>query len=108
MGKQDYELSLETFAQGVVIRAEGKFDRAAGEAVEQLLAGREGIAVLNMSGVTYISSTGIAFLVKLSTSRKVQIAAPAEGVLATLSLAGIERLLSIHEDEAAARQGGSS
>ena len=108
MGKHDYELTLEAFAEGVVIRAEGKFDRAAGEAVERLLTGREGIAVLNMSAVTYISSTGIAFLVKLSTSLKVQIAAPAAGVLATLSLAGIERLLSIHDDEAAARLGGSA
>jgi anti-anti-sigma factor len=101
-----YELTHETDPEGVLIlRASGKFDRLAGTAVQERMLAHEGVCVLNLKGIEYISSTGVAFLAKLSASSGLRIANPAECVQNILSLAGVERIMSIFPDEAAARQG---
>ena len=99
---QSYELTHEVLGAALVVRARGKFDRAAGEAVESLLGGHSGPRVLNLAVVEYLSSTGIAYLAKLTSSLELRIAAPADCVRQTVSLAGIERILSIFDDEAQA------
>ncbi len=98
-----YQLSHEAIPGGVVVRVRGKFDREAGVAVEEVLRGHEGLRVVNLGQVEYLSSTGVAMLAKLSASLGLRIAAPAECVRHTLSLAGVERILAIYADEGEAR-----
>jgi len=100
-----YELTEHPSEGVLVLRATGKFDRDAGEAVAERMNAHSGTCVLNMAGVEYISSTGVAFLAKLSAGEGLRIASPAECVRHTLSLAGVERIMAIYADEAAAKQG---
>lgn len=100
-----YELIPEQSGDALILRASGKFDREAGEAVAAQMGSHAGTCVLNMAEVQYISSTGVAFLAKLSAGKGLRIAAPAECVRNTLSLAGVERILQIYGDEEAAKQG---
>ena len=97
-----YELTHDTIEGALVVRAKGKFDRQAGSAVEVMLAKHDGLRVLSLAAVDYISSSGIAALVKLSANMGLRIAAIPQNIYHTLSLAGIERILSIHDDEAQA------
>lgn len=106
-----FELEHERLPDAIVVRARGRFDAGAGEAIEQLLRVQQGpcsdpCVVLNLCAVEYISSSGVAALVKLSATRPLRIADPAQCVRDVLSLAGIERILSIHVDEEAARHAG--
>lgn len=100
-----FELSHEKSGGALILRATGKFDREAGEAVAAHMGAHSGTCVLNMSSVQYISSTGVAFLAKLSAGQGLRIAAPAECVRNTLSLAGVERILKIFASDEAAQQG---
>ena len=102
---EPYELTLEHSQGTLILRARGKFDEAAGEAVATHISAHGGDCVLNMSSVDYISSTGVAFLAKLSAARGLRIAAPAECVRNMVSLAGIERILSISEAREEAEPG---
>jgi anti-anti-sigma factor len=103
-----FELEHERLPDAIVVRARGRFDAGAGEAIEQLLRVQHGpCVVLNLCAVEYISSSGVAALVKLSATRPLRIADPAQCVRDVLSLAGIERILSIHVDEEAARHAGA-
>lgn len=100
-----FELTHERHDDAIVVRARGKFDAGAGEAIEKLFrAERPARIVLNLGAVEYISSAGVAALVKLSSSRPLKIGGLAPCVRDVLSLAGIERVLSIHADEEAARR----
>lgn len=104
--KAPFELEHERHPDAIVVRARGMFDRGAAAAIEALLVGDVGPrVVLNLGQVEYISSSGVAALVKLSSTRPLKIASPAPCVRDVLSLAGIERILSIHQDEEAARAG---
>lgn len=98
-----FELVSEQAPSALILRASGKFDREAGEAVAASMQSSPGTCVLNMERVDYISSTGVAFLAKLSAAQGLRIASPAECVRNTLSLAGVERILAIYasEEEAA-------
>lgn len=100
-----FELTEERSDDVLILRASGKFDRGAGTAVQEKMQEHPGVCVLNMGEVQYISSTGIAFLAKLSAGSGLRIASPAECVRHTLSLAGVERIMSIFPDEAAAKEG---
>ena len=55
-----YELTHDTIEGALVVRAKGKFDRQAGSAVEVMLAKHDGLRVLSLAAVDYISSSGIA------------------------------------------------
>jgi anti-anti-sigma factor len=100
-----YELIEEQSEDALILRASGKFDREAGEAVASHMGTYTGTCVLNMSEVQYISSTGVAFLAKLSAGKGLRIAAPADCVRNTLSLAGVERILKIFASDEAAKEG---
>lgn len=103
-----FQLEHEHLPDATVVRARGRFDAGAGEAIEQLLSvGTGPCVVLNLGAIEYISSSGVAALVKLSSTRPLRIAGPAQCVRDVLSLAGIERVLSIHVDEEAARHAGA-
>ena len=103
MTRSSPELHHEVSDGVLVVRAVGRFDADAGRAVEELVLAHDGPRVLNLAGVDYISSSGVANLVKLHTSRRVQIACAAQCVRDVLGLAGIERLLTLHDTEEAAR-----
>lgn len=96
--RQTWELSHEQVGDARVIRAAGKFDREAGVAVEALVA-RGSRCVLNLARVDYISSSGVAELVRLATRFGVKLASPAQCVQDVLHLAGIAQLVPIHADE---------
>lgn len=100
-----FTLEQESLPDALVVRAKGKFDAVAGEALEKLVRGQPKV-VLNLQKIDYISSSGIAALVKLSARSALRIASPAPCVRDVISLAGIERVLSIHADEEAARRAG--
>ncbi|RMG09868.1 MAG: anti-sigma factor antagonist [Planctomycetota bacterium] len=103
MSPPTYQLSHEVQDTALVVRASGKFDREAAVAVEALILPHAGLRILNLAAVEYISSSGIAGLVKLSARAGLRIASPAECVRNALSLAGIEPILSIFPDEVSAR-----
>ena len=102
--RETYRLERDVVEGVCSLRLEGKLDLTAAEAVEAVVRGEAGAYVLNLSGVTYMSSSGAAALVKLATSQGVQLAAPADCVRDVLTLAGLERILTLHVDEATARE----
>jgi len=99
---ESYEVTHETIDGARVVRVKGKLDRDAGAVIEEVLGAHSGPCVLNLEGVEYISSTGVASLVKLTSNRSAQIACPPDCVTDVLSLAGVTKILSIHGDERAA------
>jgi anti-anti-sigma factor len=99
--KPSYEIVVDALGGGSVLRVRGKFAHEAALAIEASLTEHPAPHVLNLSEVDYISSTGVAALVKLST-KGVQMASPATCVRDVLSLAGIERILTLHPDDQAA------
>jgi anti-anti-sigma factor len=106
MKSAPFELEQERHPDALVVRARGKFDAGAGEALEKLIRAQPQTCVLNLKAIEYISSSGVAALVKLSSKGGLRIASPAPCVRDVISLAGIERVLSIHDDEEAARHAG--
>lgn len=101
---ETFQLTREQIGQDAqVLRVQGKFDRDAGLAVETLVGHDTRLrSVLNLADVSYISSSGIAELVRLATRRGVRVASPAACVQDVLHLAGISALIPIHQDEQAA------
>ena len=103
MTPDSFAIAQETIDGTLMLRASGKFDRDTGLAIETKVKAHDGAGVVNLEGVEYISSSGIAHLVQLQTKHGARLACPAECVRDTLSLAGIMRILTLHDDEAAAR-----
>lgn len=99
-----YALESETVEGTFVARLSGKLDREAGEALETLLVGSHPPYVVNLSAVDYLSSSGVAALVKLTATKAIVIAAPADCVVDVLSLAGVGPILKIASDETQARE----
>lgn len=102
-----YEIDREQVGEALVVRVTGRLDRDAGDAIEEAVQAQVGLSVLNLAAVDYISSSGVAALVKLTAQHKVRIASPAGCVDDVLSLAGVTRILSIHADEQAALESAS-
>ncbi len=100
MSERPWDLSEERREGALIVRARGRFDAAAGDAVDALCG--EGACVLSLAAVDYLSSSGVAALVKLVATRGVRLASPAPCVRDVLGLAGIERIITIHPDEAQA------
>ncbi|MCA8923596.1 MAG: STAS domain-containing protein [Planctomycetes bacterium] len=99
-----YALESETVDGTFVARLSGKLDRDAGEALEQLLVAQSPPYVVNLAAVDYLSSSGVAALVKLTATKQIVIASPADCVVDVLSLAGVGPILKIVADERAARE----
>lgn len=100
---ETFQLIREPIGQDAqVLRVQGKFDRDAGMAVDEIVGRDPRRCVLNLAAVNYISSSGVAELVRLATRRGVRVASPAACVQDVLNLAGIAALIQIHQDEQAA------
>ncbi len=102
MTQQGYRLTAHLSGEVLVVEAEGKFDREVGLGVLQRLQEHQGPSILNLSKVEYISSSGVAMLVKLSATHGVRLSCPSECVPYTLGLAGILRIVTLYTDDAAA------
>jgi anti-anti-sigma factor len=103
------ELDLTTTSQGVcaVVRVEGEIDLdSAGELSEAALAAMQEIGpslVLDLSGVTFMDSTGLKVLLavhkraELAGGRLV-LAAPTRSVNRVVSITGLDQTFAISED----------
>jgi anti-anti-sigma factor len=101
-----FDLREERRGEVLVLRVRGRLDLSAGEAVERRVASAAGRLALRLDEVTYLSSSGVAALVKLATgARPVALCCPAECVRDVLSLAGVDRIVAIHADEEGALRG---
>jgi anti-anti-sigma factor len=104
--EQVFEVKDERRGEDLVVRVRGRFDLAAGEAVERSLAAGGRRLLLRLDEVTYLSSSGVAVLLKLATGkRRVALCCPAACVRDVLSLAGLDRIVAIHADEEGALRG---
>ena len=98
---------VESRDDNAYARVSGKLDH---EVLERL--GREATGsaplILSLAAVTYVSSSGLAGLAKLSSRRDLRLVALPRMVRDTIGLAGLDRILRIFEDEqaAAAAPGG--
>lgn len=99
---ESFQLTQESIGEARVLRVRGKFDRDAGQAVDKAVGHDSRRWVLNLAAVDYISSSGVAELVRLATRRGVRLASPAGCVQDVLHLAGIASLVTLHENEQAA------
>jgi anti-sigma B factor antagonist len=103
------ELDLSTTSQGLcaVVRVEGEIDLdSAGELSEAALAAMQDIGpslVLDMSGVTFMDSTGLKVLLavhkraELAGGRLV-LAAPTRSVNRVVSITGFDQTFAVCED----------
>jgi anti-sigma B factor antagonist len=103
------ELDLSTFSQGLcaVVRVEGEIDLdSAGDLSEAALAAMQEIGpslVLDLSGVTFMDSTGLKVLLavhkraELAGGRLV-LAAPTRSVNRVVSITGFDQTFAICED----------
>lgn len=107
------ELSVDTAPDGVVTLAlGGRLDIEGAQAVELRIAGHtavnDGAFILDLSGVSFLASIGIRTL--LATAKAVRsrggrlvLLGPDPNVSQTLRVAGIDRLIPMFDDAAAAR-----
>ena len=89
----------------LVVRVEGPIDEACGARVADLASSSQGAAakgvILDLAGLDYLSSLGVAVLLKLQTAlavrkRTLAIASPTPLVRRILHQAGIAGILPIH------------
>lgn len=107
----ELELSKESLKRVDIIRANGRIDsNSAPEFDNELKAalenGRHNI-VLNLSGVSYMSSAGLRALISALRECKkhhgnVVLAAPSDRVKEVLELAGLSTIFNIYDDETTA------
>ena len=84
-----------------VVRLKGKVDHASLEplGLEERSAQR---LILHFGDVIYLSSSGLAHLARLSSLRDVRLVGLSERIRDVIGLAGLDRLLSIFDDEESA------
>lgn len=97
-----------------LIRLEGRLDLNGTYSIEVQFVNRcagEGIRVIvDLSGVSYISSVGIPMLVNTAKSvvnrgGKMAFLSPQENVIKVLELVGVTQVISIYNDQETAIQG---
>ena len=93
--------------EAVVVRVEGRLDaKSAPRLLEHCLAARAtgGHLVLNLSGVTFLSSSGVGVLLVMAEKAKsdggsLRLASPSAAVRAPLELLNLHRFLTIDGSE---------
>lgn len=105
MASESGQLSREETGGKTVIRARGKLDQDLGEELVRMVEQASGAIVVSLGGVVYLSSSGIAALVKVAMKRDLRIAAAPACVLDVLDLAGVQSLFRFFQDEAGALGG---
>lgn len=104
-------ISVETLKRVDLVTVSGRIDSSnaaefEGNLKELMNSGRHNLA-LNLAGVTYMSSAGLRTLVSTLKECKrkngdVRLASPSERVAEVLSLAGLDSLFQVYEDDTAA------
>ena len=104
-------ISVESMKRVELITATGRIDSSNASQFEgslkELTGNGRNSLVLNLAGVTYMSSAGLRTLVSTLKDCKrgggdVRLAAPSERVAEVLSLAGLDSLFKVFEDDTAA------
>ncbi|VAW39397.1 hypothetical protein MNBD_CHLOROFLEXI01-1165 [hydrothermal vent metagenome] len=111
MTETSVNIAVESMKRADLITVTGRIDSSNASTFEGSLKevmgnGRHNL-VLNLAGVTYMSSAGLRTLVStLKECKKkrgdVRLAAPSERVAEVLSLAGLDSLFQVFEDDTAA------
>jgi anti-anti-sigma factor len=90
----------------LVIRARGKLDQSQGEELVRMADLAEGAIVVSLGEVVYLTSSGIAALVRVAMKGDLRLAAAPACVRDVLELAGVHTLFRFYADEKAAIAGG--
>lgn len=111
MSNTAVNVSVESMKRVDLVTVSGRIDSSnaaefEGKLKELMEDGRHNL-VLNLAGVTYMSSAGLRTLVStLKECKKrngdVRLATPSERVAEVLSLAGLDSLFAVYDDETAA------
>jgi anti-anti-sigma factor len=108
---EPFKATTESRGSSVVVRTEGRLDaKTAPRLLEVCLTARTADAphlVLNLTDVTFLSSSGVGVLLVLaertrSEGGSLRIAAPSAAVKGPLELLNLHRFLTIDESEAEA------
>ncbi len=98
-------VEIERRDGGALARLTGKVDHELVESLRSKLPGSDApdaALVVELAGVDYVSSSGLAALARLSTLGDVRFAALPGAVRDVVGLAGLDRILSIFDDVGAA------
>lgn len=95
-------LAREDKKGAVVIRASGKLDATAGEELVRMAEEVRSALVIVLKDVVYISSSGIAALVRLTAKDDLRLAQAPSCVRGVLEIAGVEPMFRFFDDEPAA------
>ena len=104
-------MSVETLKRVDLVTVSGRIDSSNAaefeENLKELMSSRRHNLVLNLAGVTYMSSACLRTLIStLKECKKrggdVRLASPSELVAEVLSLAGLDSLFQVYEDDTAA------
>jgi anti-sigma B factor antagonist len=104
-------ISVEAMKRVDLVTVSGRIDSSNAAEFEgslrEMMGNSRHNLVLNLSGVTYMSSAGLRTLVSTLKECKrkngdVRLAAPSERVAEVLSLAGLDSLFKVYEDDTAA------
>ena len=91
-------MTIERRGPGTLARLRGKIDLEIVERLDRESRGSSPLLV-DLAGVQYVSSSGLAGFAKLSTERDLRLVALPAMVRQVIGLAGLDRILAIYEDE---------
>ena len=104
-------VSVESMKRVDLVTVNGRIDSSNAahfeKSLEELMETGRHKLVLNLTGVSYMSSAGLRTLVSAlkeckKRSGDVRLAAPSERVAEVLSLAGLDSLFQVYDDDTAA------
>lgn len=111
MSDSAVNISIESMKRVDLVTVSGRIDSSNAASFEgglkELMNNGRHSLVLNLNGVSYMSSAGLRALVStLKECKKrngdVRLAAPSERVAEVLSLAGLDSLFQVYDDDTAA------
>jgi len=111
MTNTSVNVAVESMKRADLVTVSGRIDSSSASAFEghlkELMGNGRHNLVLNLAGVTYMSSAGLRTLIStLKECKKkrgdVRLSAPSERVAEVLSLAGLDSLFQVFENDVAA------
>jgi anti-sigma B factor antagonist len=113
--RDQLDVAIDRPSVGVaVLRVRGEIDTLTADtfaaAVTELLSARDQTLVVDLTGVTFLASTGLAVLIEAARKAEVRphrlrLVAPGRAVRRPLEITGTDRLFEIHPDVSAATTG---
>jgi anti-anti-sigma factor len=94
-------MTIERRGSAGLVRLHGKVDHDLVAQLDRETAGTAPLLV-HWGDVSYVSSSGLAGLAKLGTTRDLRLVALPQKISQVIGLAGLDRILQIFPDEAAA------